>query len=62
MDDLFNMVSPHTGKRQPMISEFHHDIIMKYAEQINSTIIYERDFEYNYFGFKVNFLITYSSL
>lgn len=35
-----------------MISEQHYKIIMKNAERLNSCIIYDRDFSYNYFGFK----------
>lgn len=36
-----------------MISDYHHAIIMKNADQLNSSIIYDRDLSYNYFGFKV---------
>jgi ribonucleoside-diphosphate reductase subunit M1 len=35
-----------------MISDEHHAIIMKNADRLNSCIIYDRDFSYNYFGFK----------
>jgi ribonucleoside-diphosphate reductase subunit M1 len=36
-----------------MISDYHHAIIMKNADRLNSSIIYDRDLSYNYFGFKV---------
>lgn len=36
-----------------MISDYHYSIIMKHADRLNSAIIYDRDFSYNYFGFKV---------
>lgn len=52
MDDLFNMENEFLKTRSPMISDFHHDIIMKNADRLNSAIIYDRDFGYNYFGFK----------
>ncbi|KAG8226846.1 hypothetical protein J437_LFUL004087 [Ladona fulva] len=52
MDDLYKMINPATKKNTPMISDFHHEIIMKNAEKLNSAIIYDRDFSYNYFGFK----------
>lgn len=55
IDDLYKMVDKKTMKSTPMISEFHHDIIMKNADKLNSAIIYDRDFNFNYFGFKVNF-------
>lgn len=52
MTDLYNIVNPHTKKRAPMISDFHYDIIMKNKERLDSAIVYDRDFKYNYFGFK----------
>jgi ribonucleoside-diphosphate reductase subunit M1 len=52
MDDLFNIVNEFLGTKAPMISEFHHKIIMENAERLNSAIVYDRDFGYNYFGFK----------
>lgn len=48
---LYNMANKK-GRRTPMISDKHYDIIMKNADRLNSCIIYDRDFNYNYFGFK----------
>lgn len=53
MTDLYNITNEFSKKKSPMISDFHYDIIMKNAERLNSAIIYDRDFSYNYFGFKV---------
>lgn len=50
--DLYNYVDPHTGKRAPLIAEDIYEIIKKNAELLDSTIIYDRDFGYDYFGFK----------
>ncbi|XP_072938619.1 ribonucleoside-diphosphate reductase large subunit [Epargyreus clarus] len=50
--DLYNITNPHTKKRAPMISEFHYNIVMKNKERLDSAIVYDRDFKYNYFGFK----------
>lgn len=52
MDDLYNMENEYLKTKAPMISDFHHEIIMKNADRLNSAIIYDRDFGYNYFGFK----------
>ncbi|XP_028032558.1 ribonucleoside-diphosphate reductase large subunit [Bombyx mandarina] len=52
MKDLFDIVNPHTKKRAPMISEFHYNIVMNHKERLDSAIVYDRDFKYNYFGFK----------
>lgn len=52
INDLYNMESEIFETKTPMISDFHHEIIMKHADRLNSAINYERDFDYNYFGFK----------
>ncbi|CAG5126241.1 unnamed protein product [Candidula unifasciata] len=52
MADLYNWINPKTGKHSPMISKETFDIIMKNADRLNSAIIYDRDYSYNYFGFK----------
>ncbi|WEY24208.1 Ribonucleoside-diphosphate reductase (2) [Monkeypox virus] len=52
MEDLFNYVNPKNGKHSPIISSITMDIVNKYKDKLNSVIIYERDFSYNYFGFK----------
>lgn len=55
------MVNKSTNKRTPMISDYHHDLILKNADKLNSAIIYDRDFNFNYFGFKVIKLIMIKS-
>ncbi|XP_059050072.1 ribonucleoside-diphosphate reductase large subunit [Achroia grisella] len=50
--DLYNIINPHTKKRAPMISEFHYNVVIKNKERLDSAIVYDRDFKYNYFGFK----------
>ncbi len=52
MTDLHTYVNPRTGKEAPMISDEVHQVIMENAERLDSTIIYNRDFNYDYFGFK----------
>ncbi|KAK7602972.1 hypothetical protein V9T40_002971 [Parthenolecanium corni] len=52
ISDLYHMINERTKKPTPMISEFHYNVIMKNADRLNSSIIYDRDFQYNYFGFK----------
>ncbi len=50
--DLYNYVDPRTGKKAPLIAEDVYSVIEKNAELLDSTIIYDRDFGYDYFGFK----------
>lgn len=52
MTDLYNYVNPKNGKHSPLISKETHEIIMKNADRLNSAIIYDRDYHYNYFGVK----------
>ncbi|KAF2117798.1 ribonucleotide reductase [Lophiotrema nucula] len=52
VQDLRNYVNPKNGKHQPMISDQVYDIVMKYADELNSAIVYDRDFNYQFFGFK----------
>ncbi|WP_421751959.1 ribonucleoside-diphosphate reductase subunit alpha [Croceimicrobium sp.] len=52
MRDLYDYVNPKTGKHAPLISKEVIEIIEKNAEMLDSTLIYDRDFGYDYFGFK----------
>ncbi|KAL3880813.1 hypothetical protein ACJMK2_033020 [Sinanodonta woodiana] len=52
MDELYRYINPKTGKHSPKIAEETHRIIMANADALNSAIIYDRDYSYNYFGFK----------
>lgn len=52
MDDLYNYVNPRNKKPSPMLSKETYDIIMANADRLNSAIIYDRDYNYNFFGFK----------
>jgi ribonucleoside-diphosphate reductase alpha chain len=52
MANLYNFVDPKTGFHAPLIADDVHEIIQKNAQLLDSTIIYDRDFGYDYFGFK----------
>uniref|UniRef100_UPI00356373AA ribonucleoside-diphosphate reductase subunit alpha n=1 Tax=Lutibacter sp. TaxID=1925666 RepID=UPI00356373AA len=52
MTDLYNYVNPRTGKKSPLLSDEAYKVIMDNAAKLDSTIIYNRDFGYDYFGFK----------
>ncbi len=52
MADLYNYVNPRTGKKAPLLSDEVYKVIKKNSEKLDSTIIYNRDFNYDYFGFK----------
>ena len=52
MKDLYEYVNPRTGKKAPLLSDEVYKIISENAEKIDSSIIYNRDFGYDFFGFK----------
>uniref|UniRef100_A0A803T093 Ribonucleoside-diphosphate reductase n=1 Tax=Anolis carolinensis TaxID=28377 RepID=A0A803T093_ANOCA len=52
MEDLYTYVNPHNSKHSPMIAKETLDIVLANKDRLNSAIIYDRDFSYNYFGFK----------
>ena len=52
MNEMFHYVNPRTNQEAPLLSEEVHKVIMDNAEFLNSHIIYNRDFNYDYFGFK----------
>jgi ribonucleoside-diphosphate reductase alpha chain len=52
MQDLYEYVNPKTGQKAPLIADDVYQIIEKNAAQLDSTLIYDRDFGYDYFGFK----------
>ncbi len=52
MNDMYHYVNPRNGQKAPLLSDEVHAVIMENAEFLNSHIIYTRDFNYDYFGFK----------
>ena len=52
MEDLYLYVNPRTGKKAPLLSDEVFKVIKENSEKLDSTIIYNRDFGYDYFGFK----------
>jgi ribonucleoside-diphosphate reductase alpha chain len=52
MEDLYTYVNPRTGKDAPLLSDDVYNVIMENKDRLDSTIIYNRDFGYDYFGFK----------
>lgn len=52
MTDMYNYVNPRTGKEAPLLADDVYEVIKKNSQVLDSTIIYNRDFNYDYFGFK----------
>jgi len=49
---LHTHIHPKTGEPAPLIADDVFEIVMANKEKIDSTIIYDRDFVFDYFGFK----------
>ncbi|MFM2037536.1 MAG: hypothetical protein RL432_475 [Bacteroidota bacterium] len=52
MSDLFHYLDPKTGQNASLLAEDVYNIIQENKEVLDSSIIYDRDFRYDYFGFK----------
>lgn len=52
MNDMYHYINPRTGTAAPLLADDVHEIIQKNAQALDSVIIYNRDFNYDYFGFK----------
>lgn len=52
MTDLYEYVNPRTGEKASLLAEDVYNVIQENKEILDSTIIYNRDFNYDYFGFK----------
>src|SRR5271168_1434179 len=52
ISDLYHYINPKTQKHAPMIAKETYECVQRNAEEFNSAIVYDRDFNYQYFGFK----------
>ena len=52
VDDLYNYIDPKTNLNAGMISEEVYEVVQKHSKKIESMIIHDRDFDFEYFGFK----------
>lgn len=49
---MYDYVNPKTDEHAPLISEETNRIIQENADALDSAIIYDRDYGYDYFGFR----------
>jgi ribonucleoside-diphosphate reductase alpha chain len=52
MTDLYEYIDPKTGESASLLAEDVYKVIQDNKERLDSSIIYDRDFRYDYFGFK----------
>ena len=52
MSEMYHYVNPRTNQEAPLLSQEVFEVIKENAAFLDSHIIYTRDFNYDYFGFK----------
>ncbi|MBL7909585.1 MAG: ribonucleoside-diphosphate reductase subunit alpha [Bacteroidia bacterium] len=52
IEALHNYIDPKTGLHASLIADDVYEIVINNAHTLDSSIIYDRDFGYDYFGFK----------
>lgn len=52
MSDLYNYINPKNGKKSPLLADDVYEVIMQNSARLDSTLIYDRDYSYDFFGFK----------
>lgn len=52
MEDLYNYIDPKTNQKATLLADDVYEAIMANRDLLDSSIIYDRDFRYDYFGFK----------
>lgn len=49
---LFDYVNPKSGEKAGMISDETYKVIQKYSSELDNMIVNDRDFNFDYFGYK----------
>jgi ribonucleoside-diphosphate reductase alpha chain len=52
IEDLYNYIDPKSNQRASMIADDVYEVVQKNKSFLDSNVIYDRDFRYDYFGFK----------
>jgi len=52
VEAFYNYTHPKTGEPAPLISEEVYNVVMANKNELDGVIIHDRDFEFDYFGFK----------
>jgi len=52
IEDLYSYVDPETNEPAGLISDETYEVVMKNRNKLDSSIIHDRDFSFEYFGFK----------
>lgn len=50
--DLYEYVNPKTNEKAGLISDDVYDVILKHGKELDNMVIHDRDFNFDFFGFK----------
>jgi hypothetical protein len=54
---MYHHVNSLNGQESPLVNKEFYEFVCANAEKLDSAIIYDRDFDYDYFGFKVSYVV-----
>ncbi len=49
---LYNYIDPKTGQKAGLIADNIYQIVQKNADRLDSAILYDRDYDFDFFGFR----------
>ena len=52
IDALYHYIDPITQQKAGLIGDITYEVVMKNADRLDSSIIFDRDYDFDYFGFK----------
>lgn len=52
VEKMYLNMDPHTGEHAPLVSQQFYQTVQEHAQVFDGHIKYERDYEYDYFGYK----------
>ncbi|MBK8700263.1 MAG: ribonucleoside-diphosphate reductase subunit alpha [Saprospiraceae bacterium] len=52
MEKLYNYIDPKTGQKAGLIGDETINVVRQYGDILDSAIIYDRDYNFDFFGFK----------
>jgi ribonucleoside-diphosphate reductase alpha chain len=52
IQDLYDYINPETNDPAGLINNYTYEVVMKNKQKLDGAIIHERDFDFEYFGFK----------
>ncbi|MDX2084997.1 MAG: ribonucleoside-diphosphate reductase subunit alpha [Candidatus Melainabacteria bacterium] len=52
LSDLYHYVEPRTNKPAPLVATSVYEFVKAHAAELDNAIDYERDYDFDYFGFK----------